>query len=204
MTKQTDKVTLARALVAAQRDLKGVSKGSENKFQHYKYASADDMMSACRAALHANGLAARRSRWTIEADEQHHWCVASYELIHESGEMESFVMATRWPFSEEKGRTLDKALAGALTSSFGYWLRDLLLVPRDDEEMDKRDTREHDPQVLGISRAGKLRAQCSKVGTTIEALRDRLRETGLQLPDDPVQWPAASATAIAAALKMSA
>jgi hypothetical protein len=113
-------------------------------------------------------------------------------------------MATKWPFAEEKGRPLDKALAGALTSSLGYWLRSLLLVPRDDEEMDKRDDRAHDPEVLGIARAGRLRAQATKAGVTIAQLRERLAATGLTLGEDPVSWPTAAAARIAAALTTSA
>jgi hypothetical protein len=197
-------VGLRRALIAAQRDLKAVHKGSENAFHRYRYASAEDMMSACRQALHANGLSARRTRWSTESSETHTWLVCSYELAHESGEIEHYPMATKWPFAEEKGRPLDKALAGALTSSLGYWLRDLLLVPRDDEEMDKRDTREHDPEVLGISRAGKLRASAKAVGLTIEALREKLRGAGLTLPEDPAQWPTSATSRIADALKTSA
>lgn len=196
--------TVRAALVAAQRDLRQVGKGSENKFHGYRYASAEDMMAACRAALHAQGLSARRTRWSIEGDETHRWLVSSYEVAHEDGDVESYPMATKWPFAEEKGRPLDKALAGALTSSLGYWLRDLLLVPRDDEEMDKRDTREHDPEVLGISRAGKLRASAKAAGLTIEALREKLRGVGLTLPEDPAQWPTSATSRIADALKTSA
>lgn len=196
--------SIRAALVAAQRDLRQVSKGSENKFHNYRYASADDMMAACRAALHAHGLSARRTRWCIEADETHKWLVCSYVIEHEDGDSEAHPMATKWPFAEEKGRPLDKALAGALTSSLGYWLRDLLLVPRDDEDMDKRDDREHDPEVLGISRAGKLRASAKAVGLTIEQLREKLRAGGLTLPDDPSQWPTSATSRIADALKTSA
>jgi hypothetical protein len=37
-------------------------------------------------------------------------------------------------------------MAGALTSSLNYWLRDLLMVPREDETMDSRDDREYAPR----------------------------------------------------------
>ena len=196
--------TVRSALVAAQRDLRQVGKGSENKFHGYRYASAEDMMAACRAALHGQGLSARRTRWCVEADESHRWLVSSYEVAHEDGDVEQYPMATKWPFAEEKGRPLDKALAGALTSSLGYWLRDLLLVPRDDEDMDQRDDREHNPEVLGISRAGKLRASAKAAGMTIEALREKLRAAGLTLPEDPSQWPTSATSRIADALKTGA
>jgi hypothetical protein len=203
VTEKTKTGRLAAALIAAQRDLKAVHKGSENAFHRYRYASAEDMMSACRQALHAQGLAARSTRWSIESDETHRWVVASYELIHESGEVEQYPMATKWPFQEEKGRPLDKALAGALTSSLGYWLRSLLLVPRDDEEMDKRDDRAHDPEVLGISRAGKLRASAKAAGITLDEIRKILTSDGTQLAEDPAQWPAVLAGRIATLLKTS-
>jgi hypothetical protein len=54
----------------------------------------------------------------------------------------------------EKGRPIDKAVASALTTSLGYWLRDVLLLPREDGDgsMDSRNdasgTAEH-----GIRRA---------------------------------------------------
>jgi hypothetical protein len=52
-----------------------------------------------------------------------------------------------WVCVPEKGRPIDKSLAGCLTSSLNYWLRDLLLVPREDEnEMDRRDDRAYEPR----------------------------------------------------------
>lgn len=196
------------AIVSAQRLLTSVAKASDNKFGDYKYACAEDVMAACRSALLANGLAARRTRWCVEGEGPIYWLVASYEISHESGETETHHMATRWPFAEGKGRPLDKQLAGALTSSLAYWLRDLLNVPRElqDEDMDRRDDRQHEPapEVLGISRAGKLRIQASKAGTSIEAICETLRAGGLTIPDDPAQWPAAIAPAIAEALRKSA
>lgn len=58
-----------------------------------------------------------------------------YHLAHcPSGECVVFHQA--WPVVPEKGRPTDKANAAADTASLGYFLRDLLLVPRVDEATD--------------------------------------------------------------------
>lgn len=205
---QAEGTAIRAALVNAQKALSGIAKTSENKFGEYKYASAEDVMHACRTALHASGLAARRTRWCVEGEGPIYWVVCSFELVHESGEVEAYPMATRWPFMEAKGHPLDKRLAGALTLTLAYWLRDLLNVPRElqEEDMDKRDDRAYEPapEVLGIARAGRLRIAANKAGTTIEEIRDRLRGQGLTIPDEPSQWPAAIAPTIAEAFKMNA
>jgi hypothetical protein len=62
-----------------------------------------------------------------------------------SGEVETYHYS--FPAIPEKGRPLDKAVAASLTSSMGYWLRDLLLLPRGNElSMDNRDDRKYEPE----------------------------------------------------------
>lgn len=138
--------TLATALLAAQRALPSVTKDAKNSFHHYSYVSAEGMISACREVLHGAGLAVRRAGWKFDGSPEGGIVTSTFILTHAaSGEATSDEVT--WPAIPEKGRPLDKALAGALTSSLGYYLRDLLLVPREDEaEMDRRDDRTYEPR----------------------------------------------------------
>ena len=49
-----------------------------------------------------------------------------------------------------------------------------------------------------------LRMLAVHCGMTIEALREKLRATGLTLPEDPSQWPTSATSRIADALKTGA
>ncbi len=132
---------IRKALLQAQRGIKPVEKDGRNEFHKYDYVSAEAMLIAAREALHNAGLTAERNEWLYDA--QGAKVIMYFEVAHaESGEARRYPI--EWPIIEDRGRPFDKALAGALTTSFNYWLRDLLLVPRkDDNEIDKRDDREH-------------------------------------------------------------
>lgn len=133
---------LAEALVLAQSSIDRVAKSSANSFHKYAYTSADTMIAATRSALAVAGLAVRRESWSITADERY---VESVFAIMYGPTGETRTDRVAWPIVAEKGRPVDKALAGALTTSLSYWLRDLLLLPRDDDaEMDRRDDRRSD------------------------------------------------------------
>jgi hypothetical protein len=156
--------SLAGALLRAQRAIAGVHKASKNDFHKYAYASSEDMITACRDVLHAEGIAVRRSGWTLREGSETTWTEVDKKTGEERGGTErsltlvsTFVVAypptgereestVDFPIVPEKGRPYDKAAAGSLTVSLSYFLRDLLLVPRDDEEMDKRDDRGHNPR----------------------------------------------------------
>ena len=138
--------TLSAALLAAQRALPSVTKDAKNSFHHYSYVSAEGMIGACREVLHGAGLAVRRAGWKFDGTPEGGIVTSTFILTHAaSGETANDEVT--WPAIPEKGRPIDKALAGALTSSLGYYLRDLLLVPREDEaEMDRRDDRTYEPR----------------------------------------------------------
>lgn len=131
---------LRAALLVAQMSVDAIAKDSRNSFHNYAYVSADGMIGAARAALHVAGLVVRRSRWELSTDG---CTVASTFECHYPPTGETWTDAVSWPIVVEKGRPIDKAVAGALTTSFGYWLRDLLALPREDESvsMDRRDDR---------------------------------------------------------------
>jgi hypothetical protein len=125
-------------LLKAQMAVTGVHKASKNDFGGYKYASAEDMITASRAVLHENGLIVTRNGWRVlrEHEGQAPLVEAVYVLAHESGA--NVVCATQYPICVGKGRPEDKALNASLTTGLSYFLRDLLLIPRCDEEVDQR------------------------------------------------------------------
>jgi len=141
-----DTQTLASALLAAQKALPSVGKDAKNSFHHYSYVSAEAMIGACRDALHGANLTVRRAGWKFDGSPEGGIVNSTFVLTHgPTGESVSDEIA--WICVPEKGRPIDKAMAGALTSSLGYYLRDLLLVPREDEsEMDRRDDTKYEPR----------------------------------------------------------
>lgn len=133
---------LAAALVTAQSNLGKVRKDRTNSFHGYDYASAESMTAACRVALNEAGLALTHRWHAVHEDGQ--WLLdVGFTLYHQSGESRTETVS--WPVIPERGRPLDKAMAAGLTSCMGYYLRGLLLVPRDEKGMDDRDDRSYDP-----------------------------------------------------------
>jgi hypothetical protein len=143
----TQTKNLASALLAAQSSLPSVGKDSKNSFHHYNYTSSEAMIGACRAALHCAGLVLRRSGWRFEGTPEGGGLVTSQFILSHPESGEAVTDEVAWLAIPEKGRPIDKALAGSLTASMGYYLRDLLLVPREDEnEMDRRDDTKYEPK----------------------------------------------------------
>jgi hypothetical protein len=145
MTKEK-KTSIWVALHKAQQSVTAVGKGSKNDYHGYSYTSAEEMLTACRKALHDNGLVAYRLSWKLVQLETgstvlSHFCVAT---ANGTGEEDSLTAHVEYPAIPGNGRPLDKAVSAALTTSFSYWLRDLLMLPRlDDVEVDTRDDRNY-------------------------------------------------------------
>ena len=144
MTTGSKKIGVMSALLEARKALGAVAKKSYNDFHKFSYVSADTMVAACREVLHEHGLLVTRE---TQIDLERGDLSSAFLLSHpESGE--SIATAFPWAFGAEKGKPIDKALAGALTSSLNYYLRDILLIPRQEEnEMDRRDDRGYTPPV---------------------------------------------------------
>ena len=125
-------------LLKAQEAVTGVHKASKNDFGGYKYASAEDMITASREVLHKNGLVVTRNGWRVirSDDDSAPLVEAVYVLAHVGGA--HVVCATQYPICVGKGRPEDKALNASLTTGLSYFLRDLLLIPRCDDEVDRR------------------------------------------------------------------
>ena len=139
--------SLAAALVAAQQQAQAVAKSSENTFHRYKYASAEALIAEAREALANHGLAVMPLEWAVvpvtDIAGVASKVVVTYLLLHEAGA--SVTAKCETSILPEKGRPQDKAEATALTYNLGYYLRGLLLLPREDPALsvDGRDDR-HD------------------------------------------------------------
>lgn len=161
MTESTQTPKLFSALVKAQLSARAVEKDAKNEHHKYRYASAESMIEEGRTALATNGLAllvthvdltagertekVNRDSGEVSIVDEPPFIRATYVLAHESGESLTYIR--EWPCILQKGRPLDKAQGGALTTALAYAIRDVLMLPRDDEyaAMDRRDDTDHDP-----------------------------------------------------------
>jgi hypothetical protein len=96
--------------------------------------------------LHGAGLVLRRAGWTFEGTPDGGIVKSQFVLTHPASG-ESITDEVAWVAVPRGQQPIDKAMAGALTASLGYALRDLLLVPREDEnEMDRQDDSKFQPK----------------------------------------------------------
>ena len=146
---------LAVGLLRAQQALRNVPKNGRNKFHGYAYATAEDMIGACRHALHQHELFAERVGCSIVAIGAV-WVLRSQMRVSHAPSGESRDGVFDYPICPEKGRPLDKATSASMSTSLSYWLRDLLQVPRCDDEVDFDRSRSQAPRELsrshGVSR----------------------------------------------------
>ena len=134
---------LAKALSKAQEKAKAVTHDAENTYHKYKYTSAEAVITEAKAALAGCGLAVVPQGQTLEASGDRLDLRRTFLLVHESGE--SLAIGTVWPVIPDRGRPVDKAVAGAATTSLSYMLRDLLLMPRVDHDDDLAGREDRDP-----------------------------------------------------------
>ena len=182
---------LSAALVKAQSLVKPVSKDAYNKHHKYAYASAEAMLEAARTALNSAGLALSRTGWVILQGDLP-MLLSSFRLDHESGESRDFLQLP-WPILEGNGRPFDKALAGALTTQQAYFVRDLLQMPKEDEnEIDRRNDKETvEIEVIGVAGAGKIRRNLKAAGLPLADVIADMKAAKLDPPADLANWPQA-------------
>jgi len=180
---------LSAALVKAQSLIKSVGKDAYNAHHKYKYASAEAMLTAAREALNEAGLAVSRTGWTI-VDGDLPMLVSTFRLDHESGEVRDFANLP-WPILEGNGRPFDKALAGALTTQQAYFVRDLLQIPKEDEnEVDKRNDKETvEKPTIGIAGAGAIRRKLKAAELKLADMVADMKKKNLEVPTDLADWP---------------
>jgi hypothetical protein len=163
---------LARALVAAQASIRAIPHDARNQYHHYSYASAEAIITECKAALTANGLSLMPAGQSLQFLEGQTLLVRQFVLLHTGGEERS--LTTAWPIVPDKGRPVDKATACAATTSLAYLLRDLLLAPRVDpaddlagrEDRPEPPPRKEKPKAIGPEGAQKLLLMISRKGVT--------------------------------------
>jgi hypothetical protein len=172
------KANVWAALKTAQESLDAVGKGSKNQFHGYNYTSAEDMLKACRKALHDAGLVAYRRSWSIQQTDLgcmvvNDFCVTLANKVTPPQD-NSISAEVTYPAIPGNGRPLDKAVSAALTTAFSYWLRDILMLPRvDGLEVDTRDdsTYKHDEQeAIGLAVEIEDRATDEQMQKLLDAL----------------------------------
>lgn len=146
---------LADALARAQAAAQAVPLDARNDHHKYPYASAESIIDEARSALSSHDLAASQLSSTLRSVGPHVVVRTEYLLQHKAGGRVRW--SRDWFVIEGKGRPYDRAAASALTSSLAYALRDLLLLPRDNQAageaaMDRRDDRDHDPEAEAAAR----------------------------------------------------
>ena len=201
--------TFAIALLKAQQEIHGVGKDAKNSFQNYDYVSAEAIVAVSRLALNAHGLTVDREFTIDEAQAVPPMLPILKSTFHvshaESGG--SRVRSSEWFIVEGKGRPIDKALAGALTSSLAYFLRDLLQIPKQEEaeSLDRRDDRdapsrkqsqpvaskrtESQTATLGFAGALALRKKLTSANLELATLVLAMQSKGLDVPEDIAEFP---------------
>ena len=187
----SEAMKMAAAVLMAQSDLRSVAKDATNAHHKYAYVSSEAMIGAARASLHRAGLVLMRTGWQfVDGNDQRPSLVlCDYVLMHTSGEIMKFE-SLPWPVIEQNGRPLDKALAGALTTSMSYFLRDLLLIPKlDGDEVDQRDDTKHVAGVLGVKGSVDLRKRLKDACLELSELIDVMRSKGIDVATvDTAAW----------------
>jgi hypothetical protein len=184
-------------LVAAQAAMSRVVKDSRVAFgnQRYAYTSAEDMIGACREALLSAGLALTRS-WDIVHSEHGTVVLSHFSLHHTNGTVS--MGSCPFPVIGQNGKGEDKSVATALTSSLAYFLRDLLMVPKEDDaqqmvkapEMDARDDRtQTGAQVIGVPGTLALLRKLKAANATVAEVVEVMAKAGLHPPENLEQWP---------------
>lgn len=142
-------IELIKALNAAQKAAKAVSKTGFNKFDNYKYAKAEDMIEEARGPLADNGIVVLPCNKTITTNGD---LTIEYLVMHVSGERLVCTSTTPMVVIGKKG--LDKSKATAETYDLGYFLRGLLLLPRVEEgtDVDQRNEQNHEPRSVAKDR----------------------------------------------------
>jgi len=176
--------TWQAALSAAQAEVESPGKDGHNKFHKYDYTTAESMLGASKGPLGNHGLSARLGDFETQYEKVNGevWPVkATFWLDWEGGESVSSTFT--YPAIEGKGRPADKAIAGALTTMTGYYLRGLLNIPRgldggisgrDDTAYQGRSQSDRRPPQRQQQRPSK--PQDKPLQSALEDLKDALRD----------------------------
>ena len=139
--------SIEAALVAAQANVTAVKKDGKNTFAGWKYATADELIAESKKNFKTAGLAFDRKSDKLVYLEGNPLIESVFNLTH-GATKEVTEYTSSWPVIEKKGTPLDKAYAAGLTSSLAYKIRDVLLIPKtnEDDSMDRRDDTQYEPK----------------------------------------------------------
>jgi len=136
---------LYTALLNAQYQIGEPTKDGRNKFSNYDYTTAENMIRCCKIALNNSGLVLIAGATTFreegDAEEVRVYIHRAFILAHPGSggslPLEHEYAVCRTP-STKGGFSMDwdKSGAASQTSGLSYFLRDLLMAPRADDEVD--------------------------------------------------------------------
>lgn len=136
---------LAQSLAQARDKCKSATKDGYNEYHKYAYATADNVIGGASEAMAGSGLAlvpVSEELAVLAGSPPIYVLNRTLLLSHSSGESIR-IEVKGWPVVPERGRPLDKAFCVALTTSLAYKLRDLLQMPRgEDDDAAAQDDRE--------------------------------------------------------------
>jgi hypothetical protein len=139
-------MTIYARLHDAQRRLASIGKDSTNQFHRFDYTSADHMVREVRAALLDAQLVFTEVATFLEPRDDGTALVTNMYRLSAIGTPDWLSIESQQVAVPEKGRPIDKAIAGARTSNLGYTLRGLMNLPRGEQEPEARDDRHYQPE----------------------------------------------------------
>jgi hypothetical protein len=150
---------LAQSLAQARDKCKSATKDGYNDYHKYAYATADNVIGGASEALAGSGLAlvpVSEELAVLAGSPPIYVLNRTLLLSHSSGESIR-IEVKGWPVVPERGRPLDKAFCVALTTSLAYKLRDLLQMPRGEDD----DAAAQDDRETPVSAAPAIRQEAS-------------------------------------------
>jgi hypothetical protein len=153
--------TISEALFLAQTRARAIDRDARDEFHQFNYVSTEQMILTAQQILQEVGVRLDIAEQEVEVDSiGRPWLKRVYHTMHvASDHYQAFSQV--WPIVEGKGKPLDKATASAMTSSLGYFLRDLLLLARVEKgtELDGNDPETEKPVVKVVLSKGETREE---------------------------------------------
>tara|TARA_R110002167_G_scaffold15990_2_gene63245 strand:- start:366 stop:1043 length:678 start_codon:yes stop_codon:yes gene_type:complete len=167
--------TIDQRLFDAWGDILGIVKDGRNDFAKYGYPKADSVIKDARRVLMKNGLMLTETWKYVQGHSTQPVLEVTFRLCApDTGEARVEVVSG--PVCERKGTPPDKAASAVNTTTYTYYLRGLLMLPRVDNvsELDEIDDSAHTPSAIDPN-----------VGTLIGTLHGAMGVVGMEhtLPD---------------------
>lgn len=121
-------IKIAPALLAAQREMEGAKKDSNNPFFKSKYADYNAVLEACKGPLNNNGISILQPH-RIESSENGTFMVVETILLHESGEFISG--ETKVEVAKQND---PQALGSSQSYARRYGLQSIVSLPSEDDD----------------------------------------------------------------------